>query len=87
MHYDADLGWDRFALGRPLPHLDPDEKGKSSGRTSLRASAHLAVEDLDEDHPTKEKEALAVGAEGALLRDETTCELSGIPTTYRFRHC
>lgn len=87
LHCDVDLEWDRFSVGHPPHHLDPGEKGMSSGRTPLGASAYLVVEDLGEIGPAKEREASTASGEGALSRDKITdLQLGRIAITHRLRY-
>ena len=53
----------------PPRHLNPVEKGMSSGRTPpVGVSAHLVVADLGEDYPAREKGTLLAGTEVPLPR-------------------
>ena len=67
-------------------HLDPGERGMSSGRTPWGALAHLVDEDLGECYQARK--VLTVDVEGALLRDKMLDEpLDWIAVTYCFRYC
>ena len=67
VYYDVDP--DQSSANRPPRHLDPGERGVSSGRTLPAAFAHLVDRDPVENYPAKRKEASVVNWEEALLRD------------------
>ena len=86
--YDVDLERDRFALDHSLRHLDPGERGVSSGRTLWAAFAHLVGEDFVVGYPTKGKEVLVASSREALLKDKVIDESpSMIAITHCFRRC
>jgi len=88
LRYDVDLEWDQFAVDCQPLHLDPGERGVSSGRALLGGFAHLVDEDLVEDYQAKGKEALMENVEEALPRDKPADEqLSRTTITHCFRYC
>lgn len=67
VYYDVDS--DQSSASCPPRHLDPGERGESSGRTLPAAFAHLVDKDLVENYLAKRKEVSVVDLEEALLRD------------------